>query len=265
MTPAPGEPKEEGKGPRCPECGYCDILPIEDSPTDRPVAANKTMGREFARVETIAEGVHRVMVGEYVVRTFDCATLDNDPQGYYAKKYASDLADILNTAHAQAVESALEKDRFSRAIAHDVDRRRAVESAVKELKAERDEFKTVAAKMAQALTLWRIYDDHAGDCEDCDDEAPCEEMLEALAAASKSLDILCEYERIRALAPKGESKGRKYPSWVCKECAETAGGRIPEDHCYTMHEDKCGVCGEVKAVTEPRDYGYPEFKRKSNG
>ena len=49
VTPAPGEPKEEGKGPRCPECGYCDILPIEDSPTDRPVAANKTMG--FARVE----------------------------------------------------------------------------------------------------------------------------------------------------------------------------------------------------------------------
>jgi hypothetical protein len=27
----------------------------------------------------------------------------------------------------------------------------------------------------------------------------------------------------------------------------------------TFHEDKCGVCGLITMVTEPRDYRYPEI------
>lgn len=53
---------------------------------------------------------------------------------------------------------------------------------------------------------------------------------------------------------------RNYPSWVCSECAKKAGGKWPDGHLGTFHDDECGVCREVKEVTEPRDWGYPEFK-----
>lgn len=53
-------------------------------------------------------------------------------------------------------------------------------------------------------------------------------------------------------APK--SKAKAYPKWICDDCAEKAGGWAePEDIC-TYHKDLCGVCGELKAVTEPRDW-----------
>ena len=50
-----------------------------------------------------------------------------------------------------------------------------------------------------------------------------------------------------------------YPSWVCAECAQKAGGRFPEGYQATWCEEKCGVCGEVKSVTDPRNFGYPDF------
>ena len=45
------------------------------------------------------------------------------------------------------------------------------------------------------------------------------------------------------------------PDWVCHDCATRRGARVPEGHCYTVHTGKCGICREVKTVTEPRDYG----------
>jgi hypothetical protein len=53
------------------------------------------------------------------------------------------------------------------------------------------------------------------------------------------------------------------PDWVCRDCGEKWGrwwdGPVysgPSCHCATFHENACGVCGETKAVTEARDYGY---------
>lgn len=56
---------------------------------------------------------------------------------------------------------------------------------------------------------------------------------------------------------------KPYPTWVCYDCAIVAFDPISTGHklgISTYHEgDKCGVCGEKKATTQPRDFGYPEF------
>ena len=49
-------------------------------------------------------------------------------------------------------------------------------------------------------------------------------------------------------------KQRDYPVWVCYPCGIRHG--FKECGVATWHEDKCGVCGEVAAVTEPRDFGH---------
>lgn len=51
---------------------------------------------------------------------------------------------------------------------------------------------------------------------------------------------------------------KPYPMWVCNECAIKAGGVT--SRCSTYHSEKCDVCRKVKAVTQPRDFGYPRFK-----
>lgn len=48
-----------------------------------------------------------------------------------------------------------------------------------------------------------------------------------------------------------------YPTWVCAECGLKASGR--HAGVATWHEDVCDVCGQKKTVTEPRDFGYPNF------
>jgi len=48
-----------------------------------------------------------------------------------------------------------------------------------------------------------------------------------------------------------------YPAWICANCGDKYG-KMPQGHIATWHEDTCGWCGEVKSVTEPRDYGYPD-------
>lgn len=50
-----------------------------------------------------------------------------------------------------------------------------------------------------------------------------------------------------------------YPGLVCHDCATEAGGRLQDDSPPTWHIGWCNVCGIKKAVTEPRDYGYPKF------
>lgn len=46
------------------------------------------------------------------------------------------------------------------------------------------------------------------------------------------------------------------PAWVCADCGDQWGDGFPQDHLATWHQDKCGVCGEIKVVTEPRDFRY---------
>ncbi len=51
-----------------------------------------------------------------------------------------------------------------------------------------------------------------------------------------------------------------YPAWICSDCGEKYGRILSEHHCATFHVgDACGWCLRADtAVTEPRDYGYPE-------
>ena len=49
-------------------------------------------------------------------------------------------------------------------------------------------------------------------------------------------------------------KQLKAATWCCDFCGRTYGQ--PRPGCSTYHEGKCDVCGEIKAVTETRDYGY---------
>lgn len=45
-----------------------------------------------------------------------------------------------------------------------------------------------------------------------------------------------------------------YPQWICVDCGEKHGRRVPE--VATWHYGKCGVCGYPRSVTEPRDFGH---------
>lgn len=52
-----------------------------------------------------------------------------------------------------------------------------------------------------------------------------------------------------------------YPDWICTFCAKENGGKWPDGHIGTFHNGVCGWCGEEVQVTEPRDWGYPNFKK----
>ena len=54
-------------------------------------------------------------------------------------------------------------------------------------------------------------------------------------------------------------RGDEYPSWVCKDCCEKAGGKFPDDLLETVHTGECEVCGETKTVFPPRAFGNPDF------
>lgn len=58
----------------------------------------------------------------------------------------------------------------------------------------------------------------------------------------------------------------EYPRSVCSACAISNGGKWPKGHMATFHIGKCDWCRKIQPVTEPRDYGYPEFtiKRVTN-
>lgn len=65
-------------------------------------------------------------------------------------------------------------------------------------------------------------------------------------------------QRISAMIYGGEIMGRKpYPDWICNDCGR-AHGKRPEGNPYgaTYHMGKCGICGEDREVTEPRDWGH---------
>jgi len=49
-------------------------------------------------------------------------------------------------------------------------------------------------------------------------------------------------------------KKKDYPAWICASCGLKHGNRPAG--VATWHLDKCGVCGEMRSVTEPRDFGH---------
>lgn len=52
---------------------------------------------------------------------------------------------------------------------------------------------------------------------------------------------------------------KPYPTKVCQACATKTGARNRKS-ASTYHLAKCDVCGMRSAVTEPRDFGYPQFE-----
>lgn len=52
------------------------------------------------------------------------------------------------------------------------------------------------------------------------------------------------------------SKKQSY-GWICHDCGIKYGK--PRFSVSTWHQDKCDYCGEIKAVTESRDFGYPDL------
>jgi hypothetical protein len=44
--------------------------------------------------------------------------------------------------------------------------------------------------------------------------------------------------------------------WICKDCAEAKGGKMPEGHVCTVCHDKCEYCGEEKTVIPIRDFRW---------
>ena len=68
--------------------------------------------------------------------------------------------------------------------------------------------------------------------------------------------MIGNYEKDNAMS----MKRKPYPLWVCSNCGEKYGRRIPT--CATWHVDKCGVCGKETMVTQPRDFGHLNFEVK---
>ena len=50
---------------------------------------------------------------------------------------------------------------------------------------------------------------------------------------------------------------KNYPSQICDDCGNKYGKIAVGTS--TFHIGKCQVCGEKKAVTESRDWGYPDI------
>lgn len=59
---------------------------------------------------------------------------------------------------------------------------------------------------------------------------------------------------------KMSKKLKPYPVWVCDKCALDASEGEKPISLSTYHAGICDVCTKNKAVTEPRDFGYPKFK-----
>ena len=60
-------------------------------------------------------------------------------------------------------------------------------------------------------------------------------------------------------------KKKEMPDWICADCGNKYGS-YPEGHLSTWHNGTCGICGEDKPVTEPRDYRYiPKYFETKRG
>ena len=54
-------------------------------------------------------------------------------------------------------------------------------------------------------------------------------------------------------------EGIRYPHWVCFDCG-TKASKGKHFTVSTYRKGKCDVCGQIKPVTEARDFYYPDFK-----
>ena len=55
----------------------------------------------------------------------------------------------------------------------------------------------------------------------------------------------------------GKKSSKKIGGWICHDCGMKYGKSRFE--VSTWHNDVCDYCKESKAVTEARDYGYPQL------
>ena len=46
--------------------------------------------------------------------------------------------------------------------------------------------------------------------------------------------------------------------FICKDCAEKRGGRWPEHHVATCHNDRCAYCGKTKTLANIGDWDWPD-------
>lgn len=58
-----------------------------------------------------------------------------------------------------------------------------------------------------------------------------------------------------------KNKKFEYPDWICSDCGHTVCEPKFKKGESTFHNGTCGVCGEVKAVTQLRDFGYPPIEK----
>ena len=61
--------------------------------------------------------------------------------------------------------------------------------------------------------------------------------------------LFCQEHWVRYLEVTEE------PVWICFDCAAKRRASPPEGYCYTVHSDICGICEQMKQVTEVRDFG----------
>ena len=56
---------------------------------------------------------------------------------------------------------------------------------------------------------------------------------------------------------------KNYPRYVCAECGFKASVNMGNDpvafRASTFHTGICDICGKEGAITEPRDFFYPDF------
>lgn len=57
---------------------------------------------------------------------------------------------------------------------------------------------------------------------------------------------------------------KKIIHWVCIPCGKRASEKCGTKifSVSTFHMGTCDVCGKFSAVTEPRDFGHPNFEEK---
>lgn len=55
---------------------------------------------------------------------------------------------------------------------------------------------------------------------------------------------------------------RPHVEWICYDCAKKHGGESIPYHVATFHTNICGMCGEERTVTEPRDYNWSKSRMR---
>lgn len=82
----------------------------------------------------------------------------------------------------------------------------------------------------------------------------------AYAADLKSADCKVLWVRVPLALLERNRMKEPYPDWICNDCAKKLKAK-KVIKVSTFHTGKCGFCGEEKGVTEPRDWGYPGYKK----